>query len=306
VEDAAANALGHFLLGNSLHFSGDLNAAHVELEAALKNGPQSRRTTASYLGLEGENLAGGILARNLWLRGLPIQAAVRARQTIRDAAGMDHSVMLSIALLGGIAVFLWNGDLPSTEEHIGCLITHAESHSLSPYALLAQGYGGEVAIRRGDAKRGVEILRRSLEKLHAATYEVFTTALEISLTQGLAALGQYEKGFTRINETIERCERDGDLCYMPELLRIRANLLLSMPHSVVDKVNCFTQSLALSRHQGARAWELRTAMSLAEHVAGQGRYAEGRALLQALFEQFTEGADTVDVKAAEYLLAQLG
>jgi predicted ATPase len=94
---------------------------------------------------------------------------------------------------------------------------------------------------------------------------------------------------------------------MPELLRIRAKLLLSMPHPVADDAeNCFTQSLALSRHQGARAWELRTATDLAALWASQGRADDAKALLQPVFEQFTEGSDTADVKAAEYLLAKLG
>jgi len=219
---------------------------------------------------------------------------------------MDHSVMLCIALLGGVAVFLWSGDLPGAEEHIERLISHAESHSLSPYAFLAQGFRGEVAIRRGDAKRGVEILRRSLEKLHAATYEVFTTALEISLAQGLAALGRFDEGIARINQTIERGETNGDLCYMPELRRIRANLLLSMPHATADDAeNGFNQSLELSRRQSARAWELRTATDLAALWASQGRAGEAHSLLQPIFEEFVEGLDTADLKAAERLLATL-
>jgi predicted ATPase/DNA-binding winged helix-turn-helix (wHTH) protein len=307
VEDPAPIALGHFILGNALHFSGDLGGARVELEATLKSGPRSQPTAASYLGFQGKDLAGGILARNLWMQGHPTQAAARARQTIREAEEMDHSLTLCIALLGGIAVSLWSGDLPNAEEHIEWLISRAESHSLSPYVFVGQGFGGEVAIRQGDAKGGIDILRRCLEKLHAQTYEVFTTALEISLAQGLTALGQFDESITRIDKTIERVETNGDFCYMPELLRIRANLLLSMPHPTADDAeNCFTQSLELSRRQGARAWELRTATDLAAYLASQGRSAEGQALLQPVFEQFTEGSDTADVKAAEYLLAKLG
>jgi tetratricopeptide (TPR) repeat protein len=241
------------------------------------------------------------------MQGHPTQAAARARQTICEAEEMDHSLTLCIALLGSIAVSLWSGDLPNAEEHIEWLISRAESHSLSPYVFVGQGFGGEVAIRQGDAKGGVDILRRCLEKLDAQTYEVFTTALEISLAQGLTALGQFDESITRIDKTIERVETNGDFCYMPELLRIRANLLLSMPHPTADDAeNCFTQSLELSRRQGARAWELRTATDLAAYLASQGRSAEGQALLQPVFEQFTEGSDTADVKAAEYLLAKLG
>jgi hypothetical protein len=150
VDDPAAVALGHFLLGNSLHFCGDLAGAGVELEATLKSGLPSPRSAASYLGFQGKDLAGGIMARNLWMRGHPAQAAARARQTIREADEMDHSLTHCIALLGGIAVSLWSGDLPSAEEHIERLISRAESHSLSPYVFVARGFGAEVAVRRAD------------------------------------------------------------------------------------------------------------------------------------------------------------
>ena len=223
-EDPAPVALGHFILGNALHFSGDLSGARVELEATLKSGPRFAGIAASYHGFQGKDLAGGILARNLWMQGHPAQAAARARQTIRESEEMDHSLTLCIALLGGIAVSLWSGDLSGAEAHIERLISHAESHALSPYVFVGQGFGGEVAIRRGDANGGVDTLRRCLEKLHAATYEVFTTALEISLAQGLAALGQFDESITGIDKTIEHVNANGDFCYMPELLRVRASL----------------------------------------------------------------------------------
>jgi hypothetical protein len=40
-------------------------------------------------------------------------------------------------------------------------------------------------------------------------------------------------------------------------------------------------------------------------LADQGQRDRARALLQPIFEQFTEGSDTVDLKAAERLLATL-
>ncbi len=306
MEDSATVELGHFFLGNSLHFTGDLDNARMELEAAARSEPRPQRTPASYVGFEGRHLAGGILARNLWLQGFPAQADTRARQAIRDAAEVDHSLTLCIALLGGIAVFLWRDDLPSAEEHIEWLISRAGLDFLSPYVFVARGFEAEVAIRRGDVKPGIETLRRCIEKLHAATYEVFTTMLEISLVKGLAAIGQFEEGMMRVDSTIELVGKNGDLCYLPELLRIRANLLLSMLPSLADDAEaCFMRSLELSRNMGARAWELRTATDLAAFWAREGRSRDARALLQPVFEQFDEGGDTVDMKAAELLLATL-
>lgn len=304
--DAATVELGHFFLGNSLHFTGQLDAARIELEAAVKGASGSQRTPASYVGFEGRHLAGGILARNLWLQGFPAQADIRARQTIADAAKLDHSLTLCIALLGGIAVFLWRDDLRSAEEHIEWLISRAGLHFLSPYVTVARGFEAEVAIRRGDVKPGVETLRQCVEKLHAANYEVFTTMLEISIVKGLAAIGEIGEAMTRINGTIERVEKNGDLCYMPELLRIRGNLCLSMPKASSDDAEtCFIRSLDHSRKIGARAWELRTATDLAALWLGDGRARDARALLLPVFERFGEGLDTADVGAAERLLAKL-
>jgi hypothetical protein len=306
VEDKAAVTLAHSILGISLHLSGDLDGARVELEAALQEGPRSQRTTTIYLGFEGKILAGAILARNLWLQGHPARAAERAHQTINEAAGMDHSLTLCIALIWGISVFLWTGDLESAEQHVDWLISRSESHSMAPYLAVGRGFGAELAIRRGDPKGGVETLRGCLQKLHAMPYELLSTPLNIALAQGLAAIGRFPEGMTLLDESIRSVEANGDLCYMPELLRVKGGLLLAMPQpSVSDAEACLARSLELSRRQGARAWELRTAVDLAALLAAQGRPESGRTLLQPVFEQFVEGSDTADVKAAERVLSEL-
>jgi predicted ATPase len=91
-----------------------------------------------------------------------------------------------------------------------------------------------------------------------------------------------------------------------ELLRVKGNVLLSMGRPSVDAETCFAQSLEWSRRQGARAWELRTAIDLAALLADQRQRDRARALLQPIFEQFGEGLDTADLKAAEELLGTLG
>jgi predicted ATPase len=79
-----------------------------------------------------------------------------------------------------------------------------------------------------------------------------------------------------------------------------------MPQPVLQEAEtCFVQSLEWSRRQGALAWELRTAVDLAALWSRQGQPERARSLLQPVFEQFTEGSDTADLKAAQRLLATL-
>ena len=88
--------------------------------------------------------------------------------------------------------------------------------------------------------------------------------------------------------------------YTPELLRLKGRVLEDRLAEI-----CYRDSLDLSRRQGARGRELRTATDLAVLWAGQGRSRDGRALLQPVFERFTEGRETADLQAAERLLATL-
>ncbi|EPE98336.1 ATP-binding protein [Rhizobium grahamii] len=296
--EASAISLGHFFLGNSLHFSGELSRARVELEAALSSDPRPSRVPGSYVGFQGRGLAGGILARNLWLQGLPDQAEFRARQTIKEAAEADHSLTLCIALLGGIAVFLWRGDLESAQEHIDWLISRAGLHSLSPYVSVARGFEGEIAIRRGDPSAGVSNIRRCIERLHGSTYEVFTTMLELSLIKGLALLGEVGEGLERVEKAIQSIEANGDFCYSPELLRIKGNLLRSISPSEEAR-RCITGAIHASRKMGARGWELRASCDLAALETEYGKKEEAAAILQPIVDRFDEGHNTEDLKAAE-------
>ena len=69
---------------------------------------------------------------------------------------------------------------------------------------------------------------------------------------------------------------------------------------------CFHQALSIARHQQARSWELRAAMSLARLWQRQGKSAEARQLLAEVYGWCTEGFDTADLQEARTLLEALG
>jgi predicted ATPase/DNA-binding winged helix-turn-helix (wHTH) protein len=306
IAEPSALALGHSLLGMSLHFTGDLSGARQELEAALNYGPGSKGTSTTHFGFNGHILVGGALARTLWLQGHPAQALDRARQTVTDAASTDHPVTLSVALIWAISVFLWTGDLQSAVQHIDWFISRAEVHSLGPYLAIGRGFRGQIAIREGNVRDGIDILRQSLEDLRIARHELLVTPFNISLIQGLTATGQFVQSIALVNKMIERVEANGDLCYLPELLRLKGAAILSTPEpKVVRAEACLRQSLEWSRGQSAKSWELRTAVDLGSLLAAQGRQDSARALLEPVFKRFVEGFETEDLRAADRLLAAL-
>jgi predicted ATPase len=302
LKDPTDLALARTLNGIGLHFTGNLNGAREELEAAIAHGRDERWSNPVYLASGHHIWAAITLARNLWLQGHPAQAVDRAVQTIEEAAKLDES--LNLALHWGSSVFIWAGDMPRARHHVDWFISQAETNTLGPNLTIARCIGAALAIQRGDAKEGVENLQRCLEKLHPETFELHTE-LHLALIQGFIAIGRSAEALRLADDSIGRVEENGDLCYMPELLRLKGNALLAMPKRDDDGETYYQRSLELSRRQGATGWELRTSIDFAALKADQGRPDEARALLTPVVSRFLEGSDTADVKASQDLLAAL-
>ncbi|MGY4327938.1 tetratricopeptide (TPR) repeat protein [Bradyrhizobium sp. LB7.2] len=249
--------------------------------------------------------AGISLAREFWLQGRPADALQLARQTVIEAAQMDHPITLCIALIWAVSIDLWSGDLDGAEENIDRFIAHAESRSMGPYLAVGRGVKGELAIRRGDSD-GIVTIRACLRELHDAGYELLTTTFNIALVNGLLALEQVEQGARLLDDTISLVDQSGDHMYMPELLRMKGRVLLARPQPGADQAEAhFVQSLELSRRKGAKAWELRAAIDLAGFLAERDRREEAKRLLQSALEGFVEGSETADIRIANALLQTL-
>ena len=75
--------------------------------------------------------------------------------------------------------------------------------------------------------------------------------------------------------------------------------------SAVDAERCYLAAVDAARAQSARSWQLRAATRLARLWHAQGRSVEACGLLRPLYDWFTEGFATDDLKAAKALLDEL-
>jgi len=121
-------------------------------------------------------------------------------------------------------------------------------------------------------------------------------------------LGRADEAYDAIAGAIESAggRADGQQWYVPELLRIKGEILLQHGSERALAASCFDLAAAMAREQGALSWELRIGLSLCRLRMTQGRGDEGRRELASLFDRFTEGFDTTDLVAAKQLLDELG
>jgi predicted ATPase/DNA-binding winged helix-turn-helix (wHTH) protein/tetratricopeptide (TPR) repeat protein len=271
--EQVANVLGdqesivaaHSLLGISFHLLGEQEKARTHIYKVLSY-PRGPKTFNSIrFGFDQFIRARIALARTLWILGFPEQAVSEARSAIDEAENLDHPVTLCMALLWAMSVFLWVGDLAAVANCLDRFAEKAEAHSLTPYIAVALGVKGQLAIKRGDADSGIVFLQNAMASLQAARYALLTTDFMISAVEGLALTGNFDTALKMATEAIDLVHKEGNFVFLPELLRIKGELLAeNFVHDSNNAEECFRNSRDLAIKQSALAWELRTATSLAK------------------------------------------
>ncbi len=307
--DQTEELVGERMMGVSQFWLGDLPAARRHLERVLARhaAPHYRSYIIRYQ-TDPHVTARAVLARILWLQGFPEQALRTAEGAVEDAGAINHEVSLCYALAhGGCSIALWIGDLDRAERYVTMLLDHSASHALPYWGALGRIHQAVLVMRRGDIDRGLRLLRIVLDDLSAMSAMNYLMFLS-NLAEAFGRAGQIADGLATTERAIQRSENIEERWVIAELLRVKGELVLLQGGSgaAAEAETHFRQALDWARRQGALSWELRTATSLARLTQSQGRSADAIALLQPVYDQFTEGFDTADLKAAKKLIDALG
>jgi predicted ATPase len=138
------------------------------------------------------------------------------------------------------------------------------------------------------------------------------------LAEACGALGEAGEGRVLIDEALAAVDNTGEHYYEAELHRCKGELTVqhdrasSYPQPAgadedeVEAEGSFAKAIQIALRQNARAWQLRATLSLARLLAKQSRRDEARTMLAEIYNWFTEGFDTADLKDAKALLEELG
>jgi predicted ATPase/DNA-binding winged helix-turn-helix (wHTH) protein len=300
--DPADLPIGDRIIGTSLHYWGDQTNARHHIERMLK---RMLSGFAPVRWLDQRVVARVALARILWLQGFPDQARRTAQRTVDDARTLNHAVSLCFVLNEcACPVALFTGDLAAVESYVAMLLDSSAAHALPIWQAGGHRYQGTLLIRNGDFDSGLQLLRTALAQPPEASFQPDFTQFLGELAEGLGRAGQVAQGFEAIDEALARSERNEERWCVAELLRIKGELLLLQEGSgaAAAAEDHYQQALDWARRQGALSWELRAATSLARLLRDQTRSTEAIALLAPIYNRFTEGFETADLKAAKALI----
>jgi class 3 adenylate cyclase len=242
-----------------------------------------------------------------WMLGYPDRAVRLSDEKDSDARRRGHAFDLGWALTDGAGAF----DLRCEPEKLRIRAEECErvgrKNSLPMlWAQQAPIYFGIAHIRNGNPAEGIDRLKAGVDVWDASGGKLQSPYYKGVLAEGMALVGDLDDALRLIDEQIEQVERPGweERVYYAEILRLKG-WMLSLKGEFEGAEKNYLASLDWAREQQAKSWELRTSTSLARLWQEQGQRKEAHDLLAPVYDWFTEGFDTKDLKEAKALLEEL-
>jgi predicted ATPase/DNA-binding winged helix-turn-helix (wHTH) protein len=291
---------GERMLGMSEHRLGNLRNARRYFEHYLGHYEVSHGQQVDWFPVDYRVYTRAMFARVLWLQGFPDQAMHAAAEAVEHARSVSKQISLYCALYACL-ISLWVGNLRAAAHYVEPVPDLSKNRELPLFSGFGEACRGMLAIRNGDIANGVRQLRAGVDHLGEGNSDMLFMISQ--LAEALGHAGRIAEGLAMIDEVIDRSNRGREHWTRAELLRIKGELLLlDGPASAAAGEDHLRAALNWAHRHDALSWELRAATSLARMLSSQGRSADAVAVLQPIYDRFSEGFDTTDLKTAKALL----
>ena len=244
----------------------------------------------------------GFAGIGAWILGHVDKARERIAQAIAFASDSHNPYDLAFARFFESYLYRFLREPQRAEAAAEQALAISEEHGFSLLRDMSLCVTGWARAQLGSAGEGVSLIRQGLAGMAEAEVRVAITDFLTSLAEAQILDGATGDALRTIDDALQA--NPDELFYRPETLRIRGELRLKRGDTELAGAD-FRDAIALARSMGAKAWELHATTSLARLLATQGRRDEARTMLADIYNWFTEGFDTADLKDAKALLDEL-
>ena len=305
--DPLVLGVGLRMLANTAWWQGDVVQAqeHSKRGLALYRFEQHRASDVSY-GQDSGVCCGWIGALSLWVLGYPDQAVRTMEKTVARARELAHPLSVAQTLLFSAQLSQLRREPRAARVYAEDTLTLCTEHGLAAYGLWSHLPRGWAVAQLGEVAEGLADIQKALEgRLATKTGAVLPWFCAL-LGETYGAAGQVDDGLRAVDQALQAVRHNDEHLYEAEAYRIKGELLLAQ--AVPDTAQaeaCFEQALDIARRQQAKSWELRAAMSLGRLRQEQGKRDDAHRTLEPVYDWFTEGFDSADLRDAKALLGEL-
>jgi predicted ATPase len=293
----------------SLHYIGEQSAARQYFERTLSYEALDVGKSDSMRFQYNQGVAARCYLGQIALQqGFPDRAMSIVDRNVQQAISLNHELTLCFALTeGGCPIALQVGDLETADRFTAMLLDLTERRALTGWHAMGHVFRAMLLARRGDIDAAAAVFRGAVDDVRRARLAPRFTSILGYYAEVLGHAGDIAGAHTIIDEALQRSDSNEERWCIAELLRIKGDIVRRQDHATaIDEAEDYLlRSLDWARRHDSLLWELRAAVSFAELRRGQGRLVEARDLLMPVYQRFTEGFGSADLRAAENLLKVL-
>lgn len=279
-------ARAHCFMGQTYSAQGAFEPARTHFERTLAIFAENAEDTRN-LGVYGSQyvVSSAFLAGVYWALGDPEKAAASTAGSIAYANKSGHLVSIALALItrlltpipGGL-----EGDPAEAEE----TLQFCARHGLSNFEVWARFAQGAIAARRGDPRRGIDMMRSAIGAAERLGSQLFKPVQLATLASVHARLGENDQALAFLDEAMATARRTGESRADSSLHRLRGEILIATKREK-EGTQELMRSLDIARAQQAKSEEVRTAKTIArllsKHPARAAGIRRPLAALRSLF-----------------------
>ena len=244
------------------------------------------------------------LGRTLWLLGFPDEALKQLREVEIIGHRSSNPVLKAFAIHTN-EVHFWCRNFAVIRENAQTLLEAPWAAEITPIfsaqADLARGW----LLAKEGQPHGIAMIRDAMARMASTRFALFRPMFGSMLAEACASVGQIDEALSAVDQVLPIAQTE-DRYYEAELNRLHGELLVMQDASNSPQAEqYFRTAIEIARRQSAKSWELRATTSLARLLAKQGKRDEARTMLSEIYNWFTEGFDTADLKDAKALLHEL-
>jgi adenylate cyclase len=297
---------GHSVLGQSHVPIGHLRLARSHLEQAIA--AYSVQQHDAYIFLDGIDV--GVfslaqLAHILWYLGYPDQALEQGQKAVTLAHSLSNPFGQASALSYLTMLYQFRRDWHAVQSTAQAAIQLCIEQDFPYYLAWSTLMQGWALTEQDQVERGIVQMEQGLADLQATGAGLRRPYYLGLLAEAYGKAGRIEDGLRLLADALVQAQEQEQRLYETELYRVQGELLRAQGATGETVEKCFHQAIALAQQQEAKSTELRATTGLTRLWQSQGKHPQARQLLAEVYDWFTEGLETPDLREAKSLLETL-
>jgi class 3 adenylate cyclase/tetratricopeptide (TPR) repeat protein len=244
----------------------------------------------------------GIAAACAWLSGRADLARERSARGITFARASGRPYDLAVSRMFQSALGCYLREPLEAEVAASQALAIAQEHGFQFVMDLIRPILGLAQAQLGRAGEGVALIRQSMANLAEAGSRVNIAAKLTHLAEAQALDGRIDDALITIEEALQA--NPEEFVARPDTLTCRGGLRLKIGQTALAEAD-FREAITLAQKMQAKIYELRATTNVARLLRDTNRGDEARTMLAEIYNWFTEGFDTADLKDAKALLEEL-